>query len=115
MLSLTVEAPDDLLANSCLFCGISGVHHAVCQTRQLVSGQLSLGIQLISKPDYANLVFRTEPLNFFDDLGRGHTQIVSRPIQRFNDSRGCCLNVSAGPTRSARNSAEKPLNQFVAA
>ena len=78
MLSLTVEAADDLLANSRLFRGISGFHHALCQPRQLVSGQLSLGVQLIGKPDHAQLLLGIEPSNFFDDLSRRHTRIVSR-------------------------------------
>ncbi len=83
MLSLTVEAADDLLANSHLFRRISRRHHALCQPRQLVSGQLSLGVQLICKPDHAQLLFGIESLNFFDDLSRGHTQILTR---RFDSS-----------------------------
>jgi hypothetical protein len=73
MLSLTVEAADNLLANSCLLRRISGVHHALCQTGYLVSGQLSLRVQLISKPDHAQLLLRIKPLDFFDDLSRGQT------------------------------------------
>jgi hypothetical protein len=78
ILSLTVEAADNLLANSHLFRRISRRHHALCQPRQLVSGQLSLGVQLICKADHAQLLLRIEPLDFFDDLSRRHTPIVSR-------------------------------------
>jgi hypothetical protein len=84
MLSLTVEAADDLLANSRLFRGITSFHHALCQPRQLVSGQLSLGVQLICKPDHAQLLFGIEPFNFFDDLSRGHSGILTR---RFDSSK----------------------------
>ena len=76
MLSLTVEAADDLLANFRLFRRISRRHHALRQPRQLVSGQLSLGIQLVRKPDHAQLLLRIEPFNFFDDLSRRHTRIL---------------------------------------
>ena len=80
MLSLTVEAADNLFANSRLFRRISRRHHALCQSRQLVSGQLSLGVQLVRKTDHAQLLFGVEPFNFFDDLSRCHTRIVSRPL-----------------------------------
>jgi hypothetical protein len=86
MLSLTVEAADDLLANSCLFRWISGFDHAFRQTGQLVSGQLSLGVQLISKPNYAQLLLRIESFNFFDDLCRSHAQIVSRLFDSSNEA-----------------------------
>lgn len=85
MLSLAVEAADDLLANSRLFRRISGFHHAFGQAREFLSSQLSLGIQLIRKPDHAQLFFRTQALDFFNDLTRGHTQILSRTLPRFND------------------------------
>src|SRR5215472_7445244 len=86
MLSLTVEAADDLLANSRLFRRISGFHHAFGQAREFLSGQLSLGIQLIRKSDHAQLFFRTQAFDFFNDLSRGHTQNLSRPLPRFNVS-----------------------------
>ncbi len=38
MLSLTVETADNLLANSRLFRGINGVHHAFGQPRQFIPG-----------------------------------------------------------------------------
>jgi hypothetical protein len=80
ILPLTVEAADNLLANSRLFRGISRRHHALCQPRQLISGQLSLGVQLIRKPDHAQLLFGIEPFNFFDDLRRRHTKILTRRL-----------------------------------
>jgi hypothetical protein len=78
MLSLTVKAADDLLANCRLFRGISRRHHALCQPRQLVSGQLSLGVQLVRKPDHTQLLLGIEPPNLFDDLSRRHAEILSR-------------------------------------
>ncbi len=80
MFSLTVEAADDLLANSRLFRWIGGVHHAFCQTGYLVSGQLSLRVKLISKSNDAELLLWIEPLDFFNDLTRGHISILSRPL-----------------------------------
>ena len=80
MLSLTVEAADDLLANSRLFRRISSVHHAFGQAGEFVPCQLSFGVQLISKPDHARLFFRTEPLNCFNDLSRSHAEILSRAL-----------------------------------
>ena len=84
MLSLTVEAADDLLANSRLFRRISGFHHAFGQAREFVSGQLSLCVQLVRKPDHAQLLFGIEAFDFLDDLTCGHTQILFRTLPRFN-------------------------------
>ena len=86
MLSLTVEAADDLLANSRLLRWISAVHHAFRQAGQFVSRQLALSIELVRKSDYAYLFFRTEPLDFLDNLIRSHAQILSRLFDPSNST-----------------------------
>ena len=84
MLSLTVEAADDLLANSRLFSGISAVHHAFRQPGEFISCQLTLSVELISKPDHTKLLLWIEPFNFFDDLSRGHNYESIANRLRFN-------------------------------
>jgi hypothetical protein len=85
MSSLTVESADDLLANSRLLSGISSCHHAFRQTGQLISRQLTLSVELVRKSDHAQLLLRIEPFNFFNDLSRGHTEIVTRPSDSSNE------------------------------
>ena len=73
MLPRTVETANDLLANSRLFRRINGVHHAFRQPGEFVSCELTLSVELIGKPNDAQLLLRIEPFNFLDDLSRGHT------------------------------------------
>ncbi len=70
----TVESANDRFANFGCFHRIGSLDHSLCQLRQFVSGQMSLGVELIRKPNHAQLFFRIEPFDFLDDLIGGHNQ-----------------------------------------
>jgi hypothetical protein len=81
---LPVEAADNFFANDRLFCDISGLYHAFRQTGEFFSGQLTFGIQLVSKPNHAQLFLRVEPFDFFNYLTRGHFKSLSRVDKTIN-------------------------------
>ena len=47
---------------------------------------MPLGVQLVRKTDHAQLLFGIEPSNFFDDLSRGHTKILTRRFDSSNEA-----------------------------
>jgi hypothetical protein len=72
MLSLAVETADNLLVYPRLFHRITRIDHAFRQRREFFAGQSSFSVQLVSETNDADLVFRIESLDFFDDLTRRH-------------------------------------------
>jgi len=72
MLSLAVEAPDNLFADPRLFRGITGIDHAFRQRREFFAGQSSFRVQLVSETNDADLFFGIEPFDLLNDLTRSH-------------------------------------------
>jgi len=72
MLSLAVEAPDNLFADPRLFRGITRIDHAFRQRREFFAGQSSFRVQLVRETNDADLLFGIEPFDLLNDLTRGH-------------------------------------------
>ena len=80
MLSLAVEAPDNLFANPRLFGGITRIDHAFRQRREFFAGQSSFRIQLVSETNDADLLLGIEPFDLLNDLTGSH-------IAKYGDTR----------------------------
>jgi len=72
MLSLAVEAPDNLFADPRFFRGITRIDHAFRQRREFFAGQLSFRVQLIGETNDTDLFFGIEPFDLLNDLTRSH-------------------------------------------
>jgi hypothetical protein len=79
-----IEAADDFFADDRLFRGISGLYHSFRHAREFFSRQPTFVIQLISEANHAQLFLRIEPLDFLDDLARGHSKSLSRMDKTIN-------------------------------
>ena len=71
-MALAVESPNDALADPRCFYRIIGFSHACSKARQFFARKFSFRVELISKANNAQLFFRIEAPDFFNDLVSGH-------------------------------------------
>jgi hypothetical protein len=84
LLLLAVEAANDAFPNYRCFSRIVGFSQARSETRQFFTGEFSFRVELIGKSNDAQLIFRIEALDLFDDLISSHDVMLPQTAPTFN-------------------------------